>query len=78
MNQYANTQWQPGQYVVRIVHGSGDGRSYGGGEIYHSPATKPGWANSDQTTDWFVFDFLPGAQAKVEWANEYYDGSDYR
>lgn len=78
MNEYADTKWRAGQYVVRVSHGSGAGRSYGGGEVYCDPATKAGWANTDQTTDWLVFDSLAEAQSAVEEANRYYDGSDYR
>ena len=78
MNEYADTKWQAGQFVVRVEHGSGDGRSYGKAEIICNPALWPDWANSDQTTDYNIFDSADDTQAAVDAANEYYDGSDYR
>ena len=69
--------WKAGKYVVRVIHGSGDGRSFGGAEIYHSPAERDGWARDSQTTEWFVYDTQAGANEAVDFANWYYDGSDY-
>lgn len=76
MNEYADVKWNTNQYVVCVHHGSGDGRSYGYGEMWR--AEEDGWANSDQTTTWYIFDNEDDAKKKAAEVNEYYDGSDYR